>query len=294
MSLDYHRIKSHVFPEVRQTYADRDTMLYALSLGVGQDPLAASALPYVYEGAPGGLRVIPTQSVVLGHPGFWVRDPKFGLDWLRILHGEQRMQVHRPLPAAATVIGRSRVTRLIDKGESQGAVMVVERSIEDADGTLYTTLQQVNLCRGNGGYSRQGGGQPSDEPLLALSPNPEGRPPDLVDEQKIRPEAALLYRLLADRNPLHADPEVARRAGFERPILHGLASYGLACRAVLRQCAGDDPARLREFELRFSAPVYPGETLVTEIWQMQATVQFRARVRERHQIVLSHGRAVIA
>jgi acyl dehydratase len=292
MNLDYHRIKSHAFPEVRQTYTDRDTMLYALSLGGGQDPLDPAALPYVYEGVPGGLRVIPTQAVVLGHPGFWVRDPQFGIDWVKLLHGEQRMKVHRALPSAATVVGRSRVTRLIDKGEGKGVIMVVERRIEDEAGSLYATLEQVNFCRGDGGYSRQRGGQPSDAPIDALSPTPEGRAPDLVDEQQIRPEAALLYRLLADRNPLHADPEVARQAGFQRPILHGLASYGVACRAVLRQCAGDDPTRLREFELRFSAPVYPGETLRTEIWcDADNMVRFRARVIERDQVVLSHGRA---
>lgn len=293
MTIDYHRIKSHAFPEVRQTYTDRDTMFYALSLGVGQDPLDAAALAYVYEGSSGGLRVLPTQAVVLGHPGFWVRDEAFGIDWVKMLHGEQRMRVHRPLPAAATIIGRNRVTRIIDKGEGKGAVLVVERRLEDDGGTLYATLEQVNFCRGDGGYSAQRGGQPSDEAIEALSPMPESRAPDCIDEQRIRPETALLYRLLADRNPLHADPGIARKAGFERPILHGLASYGLACRAVLRQCAGDDPARLRHFELRFSAPVYPGETLRTEIWREPGTVRFRARVAERAVVVLSHGRAVI-
>lgn len=171
--------------------------------------------------------------------------------------------------------------------------MVVERRIEDEAGTLYVTLEQVNFCRGDGGYSAQRGGQPSDAPPEALQPTPGDRAPDHVDEQQIRPEAALLYRLLADRNPLHADPAIARKAGFERPILHGLASYGLACRAVVRHCAGDDPARLRSFELRFAAPVYPGDTLRTELWQEGDTVRFRARVVERDQVVLSHGRAVL-
>lgn len=294
MTMDYDRIKSRAFPEVRQAYGDRDAMLYALSLGVAQDPLSPAALAYAYEGRPGGLRVLPTLAVVLGHPGFWVRDEELGIDWVKLLHGEQRMRVHRPLPAAAVIVGRNRVTRLVDKGEGKGAIMVIERRIEGEDGTLYATLEQVNFCRGDGGYSGQRGGQPSDEPLAALAATPEDRAPDCVDDQAIRPEAALLYRLLADRNPLHADPEVARKAGFERPILHGLASYGLACRAVLRQCADDAPERLREFELRFSAPVYPGETLRTEIWREGGGVRFRARVLERGQVVLSHGRAVLA
>jgi acyl dehydratase len=290
--LDYQRIKSHAFPPVRQSYSDRDTMLYALSLGVGQNPLDHSALPYVYEGTPVGLLVIPTQAVILGHPGFWVRDPQFDIDWVHLLHGEQRMQVHRPLPPAADVVVQNQVTRLIDKGRDRGAIMVVERRIEGAEGTLYTTIQQVVFCRGDGGFSEHG--PPGDEPLPALSPTPQDRAPDWVDEQAIRPEAALLYRLLADRNPLHADPAVAQRAGFDRPILHGLASYGLACRAILRQCADDHPERLREFELRFSAPVFPGESLITEIWRDEGSIRFRARVRERESTVLSHGRAVLA
>lgn len=294
MPIDYQQIKSHAFPEVRQTYQDRDTMLYALGLGVGQDPVDPHALAYVYEGSPGGLRVLPTQAVVLGHPGFWVQDPALGIDWVRILHGEQRLQVHRPLPSAATVIGRNRVTRIIDKGEGKGALIVVERRLEDEAGDLYATVESVSFCRGDGGYSRQRGGQPSDTAPEPLLPTPEDRPPDHVDVQAIRPEAALIYRLLADRNPLHADPEIARRAGFPRPILHGLAAYGMACRAVLRQCAGDDPTRLRGFHLRFAAPVFPGETLRTEIWNAGEALRFRARVVERDVVVLSHGTAILS
>lgn len=293
MALDYSRIKSHAFPDVHQTYQDRDTMLYALSLGVGQDPLDPAGLAYCYEGSPGGLRVLPTQAVVLGHPGFWVKDPAFGLDWVKILHGEQRLQLHRPLPAAATLTGRNRVTRIVDKGEGKGALVVMERTLQDEAGTPYATVETVSFCRGDGGYSARGG-QPSDAPLDPLPATPGDRPPDHVDVQAIRPEAALLYRLLADRNPLHADPGVARRAGFERPILHGLAAYGLACRAVLRQCLGDDPARLRSFQLRFASPVFPGETLRTEIWRADGLVQFRASIVERDVVVLSHGSAAVA
>ncbi|HYF18661.1 MAG TPA: MaoC/PaaZ C-terminal domain-containing protein [Ramlibacter sp.] len=294
MPIDYRQIKDYPFPEVRQTYQDRDTMLYALSLGVGQDPMDPAALAYVYEGSPGGLRVLPTQAVVLGHPGFWIQDPALGIDWVKVLHGEQRLHMHRPLPPAATLIGRNRVTRLIDKGEGKGALIVVERRLEDEAGTLYATVESVTFCRGDGGYSQARGGQPSDEPPTPLQATPEDRAPDQVDDQPIRPEAALIYRLLADRNPLHADPGVARKAGFERPILHGLAGYGLACRAVLRRCAGDDPTRLRSFQLRFASPMYPGETLRTEMWVDGSTVRFRARMVERNVVVLSHGTATLA
>ena len=289
MPIDYRHLKSRFFPEIRQSYRIQDTMLYALSLGLGQSPLDPSALPYVYEGSPGGLRVLPTQAVVLGYPGFWVREPDTGLDWVRLLHGEQRLTMHRPLPPSGTVVGRSRITHVIDKGTDKGAILVVERLLEDEGGKLYATLRQVNFCRGDGGYSRLQDGQPSDDALPALQPVPEDRVPDWVDEQSTRPETALLYRLLADPNPLHADPEAARAAGFERPILHGLASYGLACLAVVRQCAGNDPARLRTLDLRFASPVYPGETLRTEIWKDGADFRFRTRVVERDRVVMSHG-----
>ena len=297
MAIDYQHLKSRVFPPVRQHYTERDTMLYALSLGLGNDPLNASALPFVYEGLEGGLRALPSQAVVLGYPGFWAREPDTGIDWVKLLHGEQRMRLHRPLPASGEVVGHNRITHLTDKGEGKGAIMVTERRLETAAGELLATVQQVTFLRGDGGYSQQGGGQPSDAPLPALQPTPQDRAPDFTDTQPTRPEAALLYRLMGDYNPLHADPAVAAKAGFERPILHGLASYGLVARAVLRRCCGGDPARLKALDIRFAAPVYPGETLVTEIWRVpgQPTqVQLRARVLERDKVVLSHGFAELA
>ena len=293
MPIDYHRLKARDFGVIRQTYTERETLLYALSLGLGNDPLDPDALPFVYEGAPGGLRALPTMAAVLGYPGFWARQPDSGIDWVRLVHGEQGLTLHRPLPAAGTLLGRNRISHLIDKGEGKGAIVVVERQVEGEDGTLYATLRQVIFCRGDGGFSQLNGGQPSDPPLPALPATPEDCAPDCTDDQPTRPEAALLYRLMGDDNPLHADPAVARAAGFERPILHGLASYGLAARAILRQCADNDPARLRSLDLRFAAPVFPGETLRTEIWREGSRVQFRARVLERDRIVLSHGVAQI-
>lgn len=297
MAVDYHHLKQRPFAPVRQHYTERDTMLYALSLGLGNDPLDAAALPFVFEGTPGGLRSLPSQAVVLGYPGFWAREPDTGIDWVKLLHGEQRMRMHRPLPARAEVVGHNRITHLVDKGEGKGAILVMERRLETAQGELLATVQQVTFLRGDGGFSQRGGGQPSDSPLAPLQPTPEDRAPDFTDTQAIRPEAALLYRLMGDTNPLHADPAVARAAGFERPILHGLASYGLVARAVLRQCAGHNPERLKALDIRFASPVYPGETLVTEIWRTNGQpqqLQLRARVLERGKVVLSHGHAELA
>lgn len=296
MAIDYHHLKARQFAPVRQSYSARDSMLYALSLGLGNDPLDHSALPYVYEGKDGqGLLTLPSQAVVLGYPGFWAREPDTGIDWVKLLHGEQRMRLHRPLPPAAEVVGHNRITHLTDKGEGKGCIMVTERRLETAAGELLATVQQVSFLRGDGGYSQTGqagGGQPSDAPLPALQPTPEDRAPDFTDIQPTRPEAALLYRLSGDYNPLHADPAVAQAAGFERPILHGLASYGLVARALLRQCAGGDATGFRALDIRFASPVFPGETLVTEIWRVPGSpshYQLRAKVQERDKVVLSHG-----
>lgn len=297
MTIDYRRLKERAFAPVEQHYAQRDSMLYALALGLGQDPVNSAALPYVYEGLEGGLRALPTLAVVLGYPGFWAKEPDTGIDWVKLLHGEQRVRWHRPLPASGDIIGRNRITHLTDKGAGKGTLLVTERTLETRAGELLATLQQVTFLRGDGGYSTQDTGQPSDAPLPALQRAPTERAPDLTDRSAIRSEAALLYRLMGDYNPLHADPAVARAAGFERPILHGLASYGVLGWAVLRQCAGSDPARLKALDIRFTAPVYPGETLVTEIWRIPGQPgQFRLQTRaaERDQIVMSHGYAEVA
>lgn len=294
MAIDYHYLKSKHFPPVRQSYEERDTMLYALTLGLGNAPLDAAAFPYVYEGAVGGLKVLPTQAVVLGYPGFWAGNKDTGINALKLLHGEQRMQLHAPLPASGTVVGLNRITHLIDKGADRGAIMVTERTLKAEDGNTLATIQQVTFLKGDGGFSQLGAGQPSDKPLPSLQPTPEEIAPDYVDTWKIRPEAALLYRLMGDFNPLHADPAVAEKSGFDRPILHGLATYGIAAFAVIRQCTHLVGETLVAFDVRFSAPVFPGETLQTEIWRVpHAENEFllKARVLERDQLVLTHGRA---
>ncbi len=293
MPINYTQLKARAFPDVRQSYRARDAMLYALSLGLGRDPLDENLLPFVYEGCPGGLRVLPTLAAVLGYPGFWVREPDVGIDWPRVVHGEQSLEIHRSLPAEAEIIGRNRIARIVDKGEGKGAIVVVERSLEDPAGGLYATLQQVMLCRGDGGYSLRNGGQASDPPPAPLAPVPQDRPPDVTCDLSTRPESALLYRLLADPNPLHADPAAASTAGFPRPILHGLATFGLAGVALILVCADGDPTRLRSLSMRFAAPVYPGETLRSEIWREPSGLRFQARVLERDGIVLSCGSAVI-
>jgi acyl dehydratase len=285
MPIDYQKLKSRAFADVIQRYTERDTILYALGLGCGADPTDSDDLRFVYEE---GLRALPSMGVVLGTPGFWLKDPGTGVDWRKVLHGEQGLVLHKPLPAAATVIGRTRVKEIIDKGEGKGALLFSERDVIDqSSGEKLCTLTSTTFLRGEGGFGGPQGPTPEPHPL-------PDRAPDRAVDMPTLPQAALIYRLSGDPNPLHADPKVAAAAGFPRPILHGLCTFGVAGRAVLRTCCGNDPARLKTMQLRFSAPVFPGETIRTEIWQDGNTLSFRARVAERDLVVLSNGRATIA
>ena len=176
---------------------------------------------------------------------------------------------------------------MIDKGADKGAIVVTERTLHDEAGTHLATLQQSTFCRGDGGF---GEGDTSPEPLPAA---PAGEP-DRRCELRIPPQAALLYRLNADRNPLHADPEVAHQAGYARPILHGLCTYGVAAHAIVKTWCDYDAARLTRLDARFSAPVYPGETLQCDMWrQADGQIRFIARALERGTVVLTHGAAEV-
>jgi acyl dehydratase len=284
MPINYATLKSWPFADVEQSYTARDTMLYALGLGCGSDPTDADDLRFVFEE---NLLALPTMAVVLGGPGFWIRNEKTGADWKKILHGEQGLTLHRPLPPAATVIGRTRVKDIIDKGRERGALMFTERSILDkASGAPIATLSSTTVMRGDGGFGGPSGPTPEPHRLPA-------RAPDAALDIATLPQAALIYRLSGDMNPLHADPKVAAAAGFARPIMHGLCSFGIAGRAVLKLACGNDPARLAHMQVRFTAPAYPGETIRTEIWRDGASVSFRARAVERDAVILSNGLATI-
>lgn len=285
--IDYEKTKAWSSGEVRQTYTARDTILYALGLGLGQDPTDEQQLRYVYEK---DLAILPSMAAVLASPGSWMRErTELGIDYLKLVHGEQGVTIHQPLPVTGTVVGESRVTRIVDKGEGKGAVMHVQKTLRDeANGALLATAEQVLFLRGDGGFS---GGSGGDAPAQASAPMPETIP-EVVLEIPTRPEAALVYRLSGDLNPLHAEPAFAARAGFARPILHGLATWGMAGQALVQQFGQGEPARLRALRARLTSPVYPGETLVVEGWQpSEGEVRFRVRVRERDVVVLNNGQA---
>ena len=282
--LNYDAVKNWDFAPVVQTYTERDSMLYALGLNLGADPMDRGQLRYVYEK---DLCTIPTMASVLGGPGFWWRDPRTGADWVKLVHGEQVVRLHRPLAAAGTVVGRNRVVSITDKGAGRGAVVVIRREITDQAGELIAEVTNGIFLRGDGGYS---GGAACSDPGPTPLPAPPAEPPSHDVTLRSLDQQALIYRLSGDYNTLHADPDIARAAGFARPILHGLCTYGMAAHAVLRAVTDYDATRIKFLAARFTAPVYPGETIRFELWPRGSnSFHLRARVEARETVVLNNG-----
>lgn len=282
MAIDPAALLHRAFPPARQRYDAHQTMLYALGVGLGRDPLDARELRYVYEK---NLLALPSMVQVLGHPGFWAKEPDTGINWQRLVHAGQRFTLHNNLPPTGKIVAQNRVSAVYDRGVDRGAMLVQSRQVRDAaSGALIATIEQTSLLRGDGGF----GGEP--DPAAPPAPLPD-RAPDLVCDLTTPAQLALLYRLSGDDNPLHADPEVARGAGFERPILHGLCTMGIACHAIIRSALDYEAYRLRSMAVRFSAPFIPGETLRTEIWREGEILRFRSLSRERGIVVLGNGEA---
>lgn len=285
MPLNLEAIAAFSPPDVVQAITHRDTILYALGLGLGDDPMDERELPFVYEKA---LKVVPSMANILCHPGFWAQDPLFGIDWVKLLHAEQNYRIHAPLPPVGAIRGVTRISGVEDKGEGKGALVHQTKELFDAEnGTHLATVRQTLILRGNGGQGGFGDNHPPSPAAL-----PEGAP-DAELEIATRSGLALLYRLSGDWNPLHADPEIAAKAGFERPILHGLCSLGLATRAIIARYCDYDPARLTEMFVRFSRPVMPGETLRLEFFENDGKIAFRAKAVERDVVVLDRCHAFL-
>ena len=275
------------------TYGDKDVMLYALGIGMGRDPMDERELPFVYEKA---LKVVPTAATVLAagagrRAGAQAVEQKPGLrvsqlNYLMVVHGEQKVELHKPLPLTGSFTAQGRTVGAFDKGKDKGAVVVNETIWTDEKGEKVATLTGSTFARGDGGF-----GGPSDG-----APEPHAVPtrkPDISVPIETRPDQALLYRLNGDRNPLHSDPDVAKRAGFPRPILHGLCTYGITCRAVLQEICDYDPEQILSHQARFSAPVFPGDTITVDLWVDGKTVSFEARVKARNATVIKNGKTVL-
>jgi acyl dehydratase len=283
--LNYEVCKNWTFPDIVQRYTERDTMLYALGLGYGQDPMDRAGLRFVYEK---NLQAVPTMVSAMGSPGIWWRDPRTGADAVKLVHGEQDVRLLRTLAPQGTLIARNRVVSITDKGAGKGAIAVLLRTlIDQASGETVAESKNVTFLRGDGGFSEASGvSDPGPEPLPTI---PE-RPADIEVSYTSRPEAALIYRLSGDVNPLHADPDIAAKAGFDRPILHGLCTYGMGARAVIEKVLDNEAAPLKRLAVRFTSPVWPGETVRYELWREGAgLLRLRASVDAREVVVLNNG-----
>ncbi|MGK2740765.1 MaoC/PaaZ C-terminal domain-containing protein [Tepidicaulis sp. LMO-SS28] len=283
MAINYEKLMSLKSEGQEFSYGDRETMLYALGIGFGRDPLDAKELPFVYEK---NLQTIPTMSSVIA----WGAGPlaESGINYLMVVHGEQKLTMHKPLPVAANIVADSRVIGAWDKGADKGAIIVTETVIsEKKSGDKLCTMESTTFARGDGGFGGPTEGAPQPHKL-------PDRDPDQTVEVDTRPDQALLYRLSGDRNPLHADPDIAKQAGFPAPILHGLCTYGTCCRAIVTSVCDYDASKITGFDVRFSSPVFPGETILVDIWKDGKTVSSRARVKERDVVVINNGKCTLA
>jgi len=282
--LNLEAVRNFRFESVTQSYTRRDTMLYALGLGFGSDPLDPAQLDFVYEA---NLQAMPSICCVLAHPGLWAKRPELGIDWLKLLHGEQSFEIHNPIPAEGTVRASYEIAAVADKGTEKGAILHLLKTLDDTNsGARLATVRSVLFLRGDGGCGSFGN-VPAEATAL-----PE-RSPSLTRDIATLPQSALIYRLSGDYNPIHADPDAATRAGFDRPILHGLCTLGVATRATLATLADGRPERLVSLSARFSRPVFPGETIRTEFVAANDSIRFRSRVIERDVVVLDRGTVVL-
>lgn len=265
-------------------YSSVDAILYALSLGFGDDPLHARELRHVYED---GLETLPTLPLVLGWQGIWMPAAGLALDRTRMLHAEERLDLHRALPPAGIVRYEVHVDAVADRGPGRGAFVHARKELySENDGLHLATVRSCVLARGDGGRGSAGEAPP------ALAPTPE-RPADGVGERATLARQALLYRLNGDSNPVHAAPEVAALAGFDRPLLHGRCTLGIALRELLASALDHDVAAVGAVAVRFSAPFFPGETLRVRHWRDTGGLAFAADSVERGVTVLSHGRLAL-
>lgn len=285
MPIDYEKLINRKIPEVEQRLTRRDTMLYALGVGLGADPCDENQLSFVYEE---NLIALPTMAIVLASPGPWHHNSETGITRTHVLHGEQGFVIEKPLPVEGTLVSLTEVTGVVDKGKDRGALIMTRCTVREKESrSILCTLTSTTYCRADGGF-----GGPSG-PVKQPHPVPERRP-DFTCDLPTLPQAALIYRLSGDYNPLHANPAYARKAGFKMPILHGRCTFSVAGHALLKACCGYDATKLRSMEGRFSSPVYPGETIRTEMWVDGRIVSFRSTVPARDVTVLNNGRAEIA
>lgn len=271
------------WPVVEKSFRwpDSSTMLYALAVGVGTDPTDEKQLQYVCEQ---GLETLPTMATVMGSSFPWLRDPATGIDLRTMVHVDAGVRLHRRVPPVGDFTTRVKIDDLLDQGPGKAAIIrFSQRLYESESDTQLATVNGGFMLRGQGGF---GGRSFSRPPSIQVV---DGAPPDVSAEFALPANAGLLYRLTGDRNPLHASPAFARAAGFERPILHGYCTFGVAGHVLVRAICGYRPDAVSAIHVRFTAPVYPGEHLRVDAWKRDSSWVFRCTALERAKLVLDDG-----
>lgn len=277
MPIDPGQAVGFEMPEVATSWSPDDVILYHLGLGAGNPPIDAGELEYCYEG---GLKVLPSFGVIPAQPALAgiMGVPGLAFNPALLLHGEQDLELRSALPTAAEVVTTGRISEIYDKGKA--AVAVVETETRTKGEVLVVNRWSMFL-RGEGGFGGDPGPKAEDE-------RPD-RDPDRVAEFTTLPQQALLYRLSGDKNPLHADPAFAATAGFDRPILHGLCTFGIACRAVVDTMLGGDVTMVQRYRTRFSGVVFPGDTVVVSMWNEGSRILMEASTIESGRPVLRNA-----
>ena len=282
MPINYDEIMSLKSENIEISYTDKDSILYGLGVGLGNDPMDIDELKYVYEN---GQIALPSMATNFQYHSSLLMSAK--LNFVMVVHGEQKLSIVNPIPVSGDFLADMKVLNCFDKGASKGAIIDVETTVKlKSDGTEICKLISTTFARGDGGFDG-----PESPPQEIFEP--EGSP-DIVDEITTKPDQALIFRLSGDYNPLHSDPNFAKAAGFPKPILHGLCTYGVACRSIVKTACDNDVKKLKSFNCRFSSPVFPGETIVTEMWKNGNDINFQSKVKERDKIILKNGFSEIA
>ena len=282
MPINYDEIMSLKSENIEISYTDKDSILYGLGVGLGNDPMDIDELKYVYEN---GQIALPSMATNFQYHSSLLMSAK--LNFVMVVHGEQKLSIINPIPVSGDFLADMKVLNCFDKGASKGAIIDVETTVKlKSDGTEICKLISTTFARGDGGFDG-----PESPPQEIFEP--EGSP-DIVDEITTKPDQALIFRLSGDYNPLHSDPNFAKAAGFPKPILHGLCTYGVACRSIVKTACDNDVKKLKSFNCRFSSPVFPGETIITEMWKNGNDINFQSKVKERDKIILKNGVSEIA